>query len=175
MREDIAVAAQEGVQGVVLGLLTADGDIDVERTKALVECARPMQTTFHRAFDMARDLEGALEDAIRCGATRVLTSGGRQNAPLGRDRLQALSRLAGGRIAVMAGGGVRPTNIAELAQRTGVSQFHSSMRRVKESPMRYRTSEVHLGEAGVDEYARSYILAEDVRALVNAAQAVAIR
>ncbi len=175
MQEDVRIAAQEGADGVVLGILTADGDVDVERTRRLVDVARPMETTFHRAFDMARDLEGALEDVNRCGATRILTSGGMGNALLGRERLEALHRAAKGRLAVMAGGGVRPANVAELAQATGVSQFHSSMRRAKESPMRYRMPGVHLGEAGVDEYARSCVLAEDVRALVDAAQAVVTR
>ncbi len=174
MQDDIALAAQEGVNGLVLGILTADGDVDEKRTQALVAPARPLQVTFHRAFDLARDLDSALEAVIRCGATRILTSGGQQSALLGRERLQTLARAAGSRITMLAGGGVRPANVAELAQATGISEFHSSMRRVQPSPMRYRVPHMHLGEPGVDEYARSYILAEDVRALANAAQTVAV-
>ncbi len=83
MRDDIALAAQCGVDGVVLGSLTADGDVDVERTREMAKLARPMEVTFHRAIDMARDIEIALEDIIRTGADRILTSGGEPSAMQG--------------------------------------------------------------------------------------------
>jgi len=83
MREDIALAAESGANGVVFGLLTEDGDVDLARTIELIEIARPMEVTFHRAIDMARDLEAAVGDVIQAGADRLLTSGGAQNALLG--------------------------------------------------------------------------------------------
>ena len=172
MLEDIRIAAQEGVDGVVVGVLTAEGDVDTEQTTALVEFARPMPVTFHRAFDMTRDLQMALEDVIRCGASRILTSGGMPTAVLGQERLQKLATTAGERITVMAGGGVRPANVAALAQATGLTEFHSSMRHTGQSPMRYRVPQLHLGTPGVDEYVRTGVRAEDVRSLVQAMQTV---
>jgi len=108
MRDDIVCAAGMGVSGVVLGLLTKDGEVDVERTAELVALARPMQVTFHRALDMARDLAAALEDVVRTGAHRVLTSGGAQNAVRGSGRAAELVDVARGRIGVMVCGNVRP-------------------------------------------------------------------
>lgn len=172
MREDIHIAAQAGADGVVLGLLTADGDVDVPRTQALVEEAAPMQVTFHRAFDMARDLPAALESVIACGADRVLTSGGSPSAWAGRESLHHLVQRAEERITLLVGGGVRPNNIGELLQFTGATEFHSSMRRTRPSQMRYRAAHLSLGEPGIDEYTLSGVRAEEVRELVLAARAV---
>ncbi len=168
MREDIEIAAAAGVQGVVFGLLTAAGDVDVPRTRELVELARPMQVTFHRAFDMTRDLDQALEDVIRCGADRILTSGGQPSALLGSQRLRGLVRTAGGRITLLVGGGVRPGNISELAHTTGATEFHSSLRRSVPSPMQFRSAAVQLGSQGADEYTRHTVLQQDVEDLVAA-------
>ena len=173
MREDIAVTAQAGADGVVFGILTAGADVDEERTAALVATARPLQVTFHRAFDMTRDPEDALRSVIRCGADRVLTSGAEPTAMLGRQRLRSLVESAASRIGVMVGGGVRPANVATLAQATGAVEFHSSLRRTQASPMQI-TRDLHLGDAGVDEYTRMVVLAEDVRALVAAAGATTL-
>jgi len=170
MQEDIRIMAQEGVEGVVFGLLTRDGLVDKERTVALVELARPMEVTFHRALDMAVDLEQALEDVIACGVQRVLSSGGAPSAWAGRDRLQSMLQQAGGRVTMMVGGGVRPAQIAELMAATGAKEFHSSMRRLMPSPMLYQPQNLNLGEPGSDEFSRYHVLAEDVRELVTAAQ-----
>jgi copper homeostasis protein len=165
MRDDIAQAAQLGVTGVVFGLLTAEGDIDVKRTRDLVELARPMQVTFHRAIDMTRDLTGSLEDVIESGADRVLTSGGEPTALEGRRCLRALMQAARGRIGLMAGGGVRAENVQEIALATGARQFHASLRRTSPSPIIYRVQKVHLGDPGLDDYARTGVWTEDVRML----------
>lgn len=170
MRDDIRIAADAGADGVVLGLLTADGEVDAERTQALIEAARPMEVTFHRAFDMTCNLDRALEDVIKCGANRVLTSGGRENAVRGQTAIHRLVHTAAGRIAIMAGGGIRPENITELIHKTGASEFHSSLRRNAPSPMKYKAPAVHISEEGADEYARTVVLADDVRRLVAAAQ-----
>ena len=165
MRDDIACAAQLGVSGVVLGLLTRDGEVDVERTAELVALARPMQATFHRALDMARDLDAALEDVVRTGARRVLTSGGAQNAMLGSARAASLVEAAKGRIGVMICGNVRPENVQRIAQATGAREFHAALRSPKPSPVTYRNVGLNLGDAGSDEYTRNVVVAEDVRNL----------
>jgi len=165
MREDIACAAKLGVSGVVLGLLTKDGEVDVERTAELVSLAQPMQVTFHRALDMARDLDTALEDVVRTGAHRVLTSGGAQNAMLGSVRAAALVKAAKDRIGVMVCGNVRQENVQQIAQRTGAREFHAALRAAVPSPVTYRNVGLSLGDAGSDEYTRNVVVAEDVRNL----------
>ena len=172
MRDDIACAAEAGANGVVLGLLTADGEVDVERTRQLVEAAQPMEVTFHRAIDMARDLESALEAVIGTGATRILTSGGAQSAVLGSKRTAGLVRAAGKRIGVMVCGSVRPANLQQIAMTTGAREFHAAMRTAVASPVTYRNAKLHLGALGSDEYARHLVLARDVRHLRQAIDAV---
>jgi len=168
MHDDIACAKELGVAGVVLGLLTKDGEVDVERTAELVAQARPMQVTFHRALDMARDLDAALEDVVRTGAHRVLTSGGAQNAMLGSARAAALVKAAKDRIGVMVCGNVRPENVQQIAQATGAREFHSALRRAVPSPVTYRNVGLNLGDAGGDEYTRHVVVAEDVQRLRTA-------
>ena len=168
MRTDIALAAEAGADGVVLGLLTLHSDVDRERTQALVELARPMEVTFHRALDMTRDPLTALEDIVLAGADRVLTSGAEPTALLGRHRIQALVRAGGGRIRVMAGGGVRPGNVQQIAREGGVCEFHAALRYAVPSPVQHQVRTMHLGDAALDEYVRYIVRAEDVRSLGDA-------
>ena len=168
MSEDITLAAECGIDGVVFGLLTAEADVDVEGTRRLVELARPMAVTFHRAIDMTRDLVAALEDVVCTGADRVLTSGGEPDAHSGRYRVRDLVRASNGRIRIMAGGGVRASNAAEIAHATGVREFHASLRQATPSPVKHQVRTVHLGDPGVDNYVRSGVRVEDVRALREA-------
>ena len=171
MREDIRLAAESGVEGVVFGLLTATGDVDVSRTRDLVIVARPMQVTFHRAIDMARDVEVALEALILTGADRVLTSGGEPTALQGRMRLSRLVSASQGRIHVMVGGGVRPVNARQIAQTTKALEYHASLRVSAPSPVQPASRRIHLGDPGVDDYARTVVLPEDVRSLQQALRA----
>lgn len=128
MRADIAHARQLGVAGVVLGVLDAAGCVDVAATRGLVELARPLQVTFHRAVDDTVDLHEALEDVIAAGCDRVLTSGGAADVMAGAAMLAELVRAARGRIEVAVGGGLRLDDAARLAQITGARQFHASLR-----------------------------------------------
>jgi copper homeostasis protein len=130
MKRDITGARDIGVDGVVFGLLREDRSIDVERTTELVEWARPLEVTFHRAFDACVDLLTALEDVIATGATRLLTSGGTATAPQGVKVLRTLVEAAAGRIVVMPGSGLDATNIAGIAANTGASEFHSGLSKV---------------------------------------------
>lgn len=168
MKEDIAQAAESGADGVVFGLLDVNADVDVERTAELVELARPMEVTFHRAIDMARDTEDALEEVIRAGADRVLTSGAEPTAMQGRHRIREMVGAANGRLKVMAGGGVRAENVREIADSSGALEFHSSLRRAVRSPIKHQRRKIHLGNSGVDDYSRSVVRASDVRTLRKA-------
>lgn len=172
MQDDVRCAAEAGANGVVLGLLTPDGDVDVKRTRRLVEAARPMEVTFHRAIDMVRDLESSLEAVIETGATRILTSGGSQSATLGSRRIAGLVGTAGRRIGIMVGGNVRPANLQQIAVATGAREFHAAMRTAVASPVTYRNAKLHLGDPGSDEYARYVVLERDVRHLRQAMDAV---
>jgi copper homeostasis protein len=127
MRREIDRAKQLGVNGVVLGILTRSGAIDVERTRQLVEWARPLPVTFHRAFDACADLRKSLEDVIQAGATRVLSSGGATTAHEGLSVLAELVAAAGDRVIVMPGSGINPSNVARIAEQTRAREFHSGL------------------------------------------------
>jgi len=124
-RRDVDAAITSGAAGLVLGVLRSDGTMDVERTRDLVQRARGVAVTFHRAFDETPDLHASLKDALDAGVTRVLTSGGADSALEGAGPLAALVRASAGRIAIVAGGGVRAENVVELLARTGVKEVHA--------------------------------------------------
>ena len=165
MLSDVKLCKQLGCDGVVIGLLNPDGSIDVDRTKKLVDLAYPMEVTFHRAFDRCRDPFEALEQLITIGCSRILTSGQQPAAPDGADLIAELVKKAEDRIIIMPGSGVRKENIAELAQKTGAVEFHSSLRTKVESRMQYR----HPSFANSTEsYSHYSVLADEVKAFKNA-------
>ena len=127
MREAMHAARESGADGVVLGLLDADGRVEKERTRELVERASPLPVTFHRAFDACVDLRSALDDVIKTGATRVLTSGGKPTAPEAFSMLGELVRSAGERIVVMPGSGLHAGNIGEAVEATGAREYHAGL------------------------------------------------
>jgi copper homeostasis protein len=127
MKRFIAVAKEAGMNGVVLGILKEDGRVDVGRTSELVELAQPLSVTFHRAFDHSANLGEALEDVIRAGSERILTSGRTKSAPEGAAILARLVRAARDRIIIVPGAGINAANIARVAQQTGAHEFHSGL------------------------------------------------
>jgi copper homeostasis protein len=147
MKEDIQVAKQLGANGIVVGCLTPQGDIDRARMSDLIELARPLGVTFHRAFDMCRDPHKALEDLIVLGAERVLTSGQDASCLEGMELIAHLQKQADKRISVMAGGGITVRNLQRIIEGTGVDEVHLSVRRSVESEMSYRRSTVFMGGA----------------------------
>ena len=167
MLDEVAFARESGADCVVAGMLTPDGRIDEERTAAFVAATAGMEVTFHRAFDMVRDPEEALEALIRCGCRRVLTSGGRNTAPEGIDTIRRLVALAAGRIAIMAGSGISAANVREFVH-AGVDAVHFSARGTIESRMRYRNPAVSMGGvAGIPEYASVGTDEEKVREIMK--------
>jgi copper homeostasis protein len=127
MRKDILEAKARGADGVVLGVLTKDDLVDRAQTRDLVDVARPLEVTFHRAFDVCKDIDRALDDVIFCGADRVLTSGGKADAIKGMTAIARLQQRASDRIRIMAGGGLRVSNIRDVVLRTGVRDVHTSL------------------------------------------------
>jgi len=127
MRGEIDTAKQLGMDGIVLGLLTRDRSVDVERTRQLVKAAQPLPVTFHRAFDDAANLDAALEDIIATGARRILTSGGSPTAPAGIEKLARLAVAAKDRILILPGGGINASNAVDVARQTGARELHSGL------------------------------------------------
>jgi len=134
MERQIETAKTLGMEGFVLGLMDAQRQVDVERTRHLVEAARPLPVTYHRAFDECRDLRKSLEDVIRTGAARLLTSGGKQTAPEALELLGDLVRIAGDQLIVMPGSGIHAGNIREVAQKTGAREYHAGLSSVVANP-----------------------------------------
>ena len=137
IKKDILLIKDLGFEGAVIGLLKRDGTIDTPRTSKLVELAYPLEVTFHRAFDRATDPLQALEDVIRCGCQRILTSGQVPNALDGKELIQQLIQQADDRIVIMPGSGVRSNNIEELIAYTGAEEMHSSARKMIPSQMQF--------------------------------------
>lgn len=127
MKHAIRVAKESGMDGVVLGVLKEDRRVDVERTRELVELARPLPVTYHRAFDECADLRHALENVIQTGAMRILTSGGAVGAPEGAATLAELAAAAHGRISIVPGAGIHASNILQIVQQTRAREFHSGL------------------------------------------------
>lgn len=153
MLEDIRVARNLGADGVVIGCLRADGSVDRECCHRLLDVAGSMDVTFHRAFDMTRDLSEALEDIIGLGIRRVLSSGGKADVPSGIDTLTNLTNQAADRISIMPGGGVTEHNIAEILSVTGAREIHLSARDTVKSAMTFRNPDCFMGTfSRPDEY-----------------------
>lgn len=129
MRLQVQAAKDAGASGVALGMLRPGGRVDVERSRALVELARPLGVTFHRAFDESASLPQALEDVIATGADSLLTSGGAPDVLGGAAAIAELERQAAGRIHIIAGGGLRLSNMLEVVRRSGIRSLHGSLTR----------------------------------------------
>ena len=153
MRRDIEYAKALNVNGVVIGILRADGAIDVDRTRILIEQARPLDVTFHRAFDMTNDPQKALDDLITLGVDTVLTSGQASSAEQGLPLITDLVTQAQGRMKIMPGAGINPTNIRKIVIDSGASEFHFSGKATIASGMQHRNDALAMGGAdSLSEY-----------------------
>lgn len=162
---DVKACKELGCDGVVIGMLNQQGQIDKKRTARLIEIAYPMGVTFHRAFDRCADPFTAMEELIEMGCERILTSGQQPTAPEGMALIASLNEKAEGRIVIMPGSGVRADNIRELAKQTGCQEFHSSLRSKRNSSMEY----IHPSFADSPEsYTNPAINISDVKALREA-------
>jgi copper homeostasis protein len=138
MLRDIETCVALGCDGVVLGALDAEGNVDIARCRTLIAAASKLGVTFHRAFDLSRDPARALEDIVALGCERVLTSGAQASAVDGAALIRALVTQANGRLAVMPGAGITAQNIVALAAATGANEFHASAKCQLPSGMQHR-------------------------------------
>jgi len=173
IKNDIKLCNDLGCEGIVIGLLNMDGTIDMARTSELIELAYPMDVTFHRAFDRCKDPFEALEELIEIGCQRILTSGQQPSVASQEsivnskavELIAELNRKADDRIIIMPGSGVRKENIKMLVEKTGCTEFHSSLREKGKSPMQF----IHPAFANSEEsYSNNEISPDEVRALRNA-------
>lgn len=161
MREDIQRVRELGADGVVLGVLTPDGSVDVKRTAELVRAARPMKVTFHRAFDISSDLDRSLEEVIASGADRILTSGGERLGIEGAAKLAQLGAAAQGRIILLGAGGIRRSNVRDFIFTAQVEEIHTSLRSRTSAPtsLQARRADHILG--GHSDGAAPYVVTEN--------------
>lgn len=157
MKKDVTACAKLGCEGVVFGILRSDGSIDKERCSELIALAKPMQVTFHRAFDHCNDLEKCLEDIISLGCDRVLTSGGETYATDGIQKLKSMVQQAENRIIIMPGSGVTHKNILNLMRETGASEFHSTAKKLNYSMMNFQN------QGSLDTYSLYETHADEVK------------
>lgn len=153
MLDDIRLSRQLGADGVVIGCLNADGTVDQERCGRLIEAAGPLDITFHRAFDMTRDLGETLETIHSLGVKRILTSGGKSDVSTGMAVISDLVRQSAGRVSLMPGGGVTTENLGEIMASTGVREIHLSARHPVSGGMIFRNGGCFMGTfSKADEY-----------------------
>ena len=169
MKEDVKLAKELKANGVVFGILNTDGTIDKDRTRELIELARPMKITFHRAFDMTRDPMEALDNLIELGVDRILTSGQKGSAYDGRELIKELVIRAEERITIMPGGGINASNAKQIIEKCSVLQIHSSASEKVLSRMVYRNPKAFMGKGdSLSEYELRVASATKIKSLVEA-------
>lgn len=145
MKEEIRLFKEAGADGIVFGILSEDGEIDVLRSSQLIALARPMSVTFHRAFDMTKDAKRSLETLIELGVDRLLTSGLEPTVMEGMETLKALVKQAGDRIIVMPGCGITERNFSYVHQQIQAKEYHVFLPGTQDSKMSYRPDHIYMG------------------------------
>jgi copper homeostasis protein len=164
MRRDARVAREAGADGIVIGCLSADGTVDEENCRALINEAPGLDVTFHRAFDMSRDLNESLHTIHGLGIRRILSSGGKADVPEGAAILRDLIAHAPSGMVVMPGGGITPENLADVLAATNAREVHLSARKGVTSGMLYRNPGCHMGDfTRRDEYSWRVACADSIR------------
>jgi copper homeostasis protein len=166
---DVGTVRSSGAFGIATGVLTAEGKVDVVAMERILEVAGPLSVTFHRAFDMVRDPAEALETLVGLGVDRILTSGQDRSVPEGQGLIREMAQLAGQRISIMPGGGLREGNVREIVQATGVREVHFTAFTHWDSPMAHRNLRPLMGADRVPgEFERISTDPEGVRRVIGA-------
>lgn len=168
MLADIYAVKQAGLQGVVVGVLTAYGQVDSVILRSLIKEAGNLGVTFHRAIDQCPEPFEALESIMSAGCERVLTSGLEANALAGADMLKRMVNYSGNKLSIMAGAGVTADNVAEIIQHTGVHEVHLSGKSTRPSNMTTYASQAHMGSSDVDDFSIPVTLPEKIAAVTKA-------
>lgn len=150
--KDLSYISKSGIKGIVFGALLADGSIDTELTQRIRDKAGELDFTFHRAFDMCLDPIRGIEDLLKIGIPRLLTSGLAESAMEGKETIKTLVNRVGGEMKIMAGGGLTPQNVGSLVEFTGVKEIHATCRKSIRSGMKFSREGVYMGIKGNDEY-----------------------
>jgi copper homeostasis protein len=167
MLHDVKVCRDLGADGVVFGMLNADGTIDRERTKVLMQEACPMSINIHRAYDMSRDPMEALQVLKELKVNRILSSGHKQTAWEGRELLARLVSASGNGLVIMPGSGVRSSNIMQLHKETNAREFHMSARASFKGRMRYYSPDISLGNKDSEEYFHTLPDADEIKKVLR--------
>jgi copper homeostasis protein len=176
MKRDLSQCQRLSVDGVVFGILNPDGTLDKKRCQELIQHARPLKVTCHRAFDMTRDPFQALEDCIEVGFDRILTSGSQMRAVDGADLIGRIVEKAAGRISIMAGSGVSEENVQSIVQRSRVTEIHSSAVAFRDSKMEYKNPFIEsMGVQDANEYKVRTVDPLRVKAIRSLAEAAALK
>lgn len=172
MEEDIHLSKKYGAAGIVFGCLTSQGLPDKDLCRHFVKLAGSLDITFHRAFDMVVKQDDALEILIDCGIPRVLTSGGKKDAETGIQQITALQLQAKGRIAIMAGGGIKEHNVSKIIQNTGIREIHVNIRKEIPGKMIFKNEDVKMGQFTTNEYTHSPSDEEGLRRIIHLCQSL---
>lgn len=168
MLHDTEICRSLGADGIVFGCLHPDGHPNQDRCRTLVKAAGPLQTVFHRAFDVCRNPFASLEALIGLGVTRVLTSGQAATVPEGIDLIRQLVELAAGRIEILPGCGIKPDNVVKVLEISKANQFHATAFATQRSGMIHRNERVYMGVPGLAEYQRRVTSAAEIERFRNA-------
>ena len=163
MKHDIVTAKNVGANGVVFGILKTDGSIDKERMTILADLSRPLGITCHRAFDMTRDPDEALESLISIGIDRVLTSGQSDSAYEGASLIRRLISKCGDKIVIMPGHGIKEPNFLQVIEATKASEFHLYLTKQLPTTMKFIRKDVKMGKPELSEYEVTLTDRESVR------------
>lgn len=172
MLEDIACAKQAGLDGVVFGVLTAQGDVDIAMAQQLMNAAKGMGSTFHRAIDQCRDYKTAIEAIATLGCERILTSGLASTAPQGIEVISEMVVLANGRFSIMAGAGVTSENAAKIIHATGIHEIHLSGKTTRPSEMKLMAESAKMGADHIDDFSIPITSTQAIQAVKNIVESV---
>ncbi len=168
IKQDVLAAKKLNANGIVIGFLTSSGEIDIEKTKEIVELAKPLEITFHRAFDMCKDPLKAIDQLKKIGITRILTSGAKNTVIEGINLLAKLVKKAGNEIIIMPGSGVNETNLSELIQKTKAIEYHSSAKTFDNSKMNYFNQDISMGGIDtVNEFSKITVDPEKIKKMIE--------